>query len=168
MQLPINTNLLDAVSQTWTARPGVLVLDIDGCVIDQSVRGNEFGLDKDAAKYHADFHRDTAIVAGTVVYTALLRMPNTRPIFISSRSKGTELYTRRQLEFLFDLVPSKYELVLKTDEYKGLSDADFKIKALADMGVKPAHVIVAFDDRPGVIEAYRKLNITAYQTAVGW
>lgn len=168
MSHPINTNLLDAVSQTWLQRPGVLVFDIDGCCVDQTIRGEEFAEHKDSLKYHADFGKDRAIIAGTVVYTALLRMPNLRPIFLTSRSSVTEVYTRAQLQSLFDLKDDQYELVTKGEAYRYMSDSEFKIKALHDLGIEPQHIIVAFDDRPSVIEAYRKLGITAYQTAKGW
>lgn len=161
----IDTSTLDMVAGTMSQKPGVLIFDIDGCIIDQSIRGKSYEQHKNSARYHAEFSTDRAMVSGVFVYSALMRMPNTRSIFLTSRSVSAVEYTQRQLEQMFG--PNvTYEVVFKND-FVG-SDAEFKIKMLKELGIKPAEVIVAFDDRPSVIKAYRELGIAAYQTAEGW
>lgn len=164
----VNTNLLDAMSQTWQKRPGVIVMDIDDTILDQTPRVEAFEQHQDVIQYQKDYHLDRAIVAGTVVCTALLRLPHTRPVFVCARPEGSRLHTQAQLEFLFDLRFDQYTLVMCDARYNLLDTAEFKVKALEDMGITPPQVIVAFDSRPSVVEAYRKLGITAYQTSKGF
>lgn len=134
---PVNTDLLDVVSSVWLRRSGVLLFDLDFCITEG--------------------HSPRALVPGVVAYTALLRMPHLRPVFITNRGREHRDLVNNQIEFLFGT--EKYELLTRDVEYETLTEEQYKLQAVHQLGIAPGHIVMAFDMNPRVVDAYRKLGI---------
>lgn len=90
--------------------------------------------------------------------------------FLTSRHEDHRNYTAEQLRTLFGvglLHRCRASLLMRQDSDKE-PDPVFKLKALARKGIHPSDVLIAFDDRPSIVAAYREAGIVAYQTAEGW
>ena len=145
------------------------VFDIDGCCIDYSPRLHLLNPQDNNAAFHAAHGMDVPIPAGVAVYSALMRS-SLNIVFLTSRHESHRDYTAEQLRTLFgaDLLHScRASLLMRQDSDKE-PDPVFKLKALAREGIHPSDVLIAFDDRPSIVAAYREAGIVAYQTAEGW
>ena len=145
------------------------IFDIDGCCIDNSLRLHLLDPTDNNAAFHHAYHLDTPIQAGVKVYAALMRSGVTG-VFLTSRHESHRDYTATQLRQLFGvelLARNRSELLMRLAEDTE-PDPVFKLKALAREGIHPSDVLIAFDDRPSIVAAYREAGIVAYQTAEGW
>lgn len=145
-----------------------VVMDIDGCCLDNRDRLPLLDQKDGHLAYHAAYALDIPIPAGVAVYSSLMKAGHI-PVFLTSRHEKNRDYTMEQLTHLFgDLLEKSNAVLLMRQEVDFELDPVFKLKALTRQGVHPDEVLVAFDDRPSVVEAYRKVGIVAYQTAEGW
>jgi hypothetical protein len=144
-------------------------MDIDGCCNNLDYRWKMFQSgDWDYDRYVRSMPFDEHIPAGVAIYKAMMDAGH-RCVFITARSLNQYKATFAQLKKMFEdrhfelWMPPSYEFGDKKP-----ADADLKIQMLKERGVDPMDVLVAFDDRPSVIAAYRELGIVAYHTAVGY
>jgi hypothetical protein len=151
----------------WSVRRPLVLCDIDGCCIDPEERVRNL-LHGDYEGYVAGHSNDKPIVAGWLVYGLLISHPDVQVVFCTARQEDQRAITEGQLsqhfgEADFWLWMNPSEVYLNNG-----SDAKIKLGLLEAHGYKPEDVVLAFDDRPSIVEAYRKVGITTYQTAVGY
>lgn len=145
------------------------IFDIDGCCVDNTLRLHLLDPTDNNEAYHAAHDMDVPIPAGVAVYSALMRS-GLNIVFLTSRHEDHRDYTAEQLRTLFGvglLHRCRASLLMRQDSDKE-PDPVFKLKALAREGIHPSDVLIAFDDRPSIVAAYREAGIVAYQTAEGW
>lgn len=144
---------------------GYVLMDIDGCCLNNKARWNRLQEGITTYKqYVEEGHMDTPIPMGCVIYAMLIASPLTC-VFNTARDEQLREMTGLQLEALF---PGHNCTVWMRPPGNELHDHDLKLWQLEHHGIKPEQVVLAFDDRPSVCEAYRKLGITAYQTDTGY
>ena len=141
-----------------------VLMDIDGCVldIDHRVPFLEVG---DYEAFVAHHIYDTPIEPGAHIYANFLDDPNFVCVFVTSRSEANRDWTLKQLRQLFGDVD--FNLLMRPINNMD-EDPALKLKLIAEANIKPNQVFIAFDDRPSVVAAYRRLGIISYQTAEGW
>jgi len=163
----MNIDALLERTKHWSTNPGLVLMDIDGCCIDSDERWSMFSDKKvEYDEYKTLHHIDKPILAGCVIYSLLLNHSKLACVFLTSRSEDQRQQTEEQLRILFGYDAS-FQLWMKP---VGNADPcmEYKLWMLQSKGYEPHHVVLAFDDRPSVVEAYRAVGITAYQTAVGY
>ena len=128
----------------------LVVLDIDGCVIDSDDRLPHF-LNGDRETYDGLYRTDKTIPCGHIVYSLFLDMvldnPQMRCIFGTGRSERTREYTTAQLEDIFGCDINQSRLIMRP---LGCDEEH-------DLTVYAAH---------GDVCAWRCAGITA--AAMGW
>lgn len=143
----------------------LVLFDIDGCLLEPCPIRMQAFMDKDYAGYHAGAHRDAAIPAGLAVYKALLSAPYLVCRFLTDRSENNRSYTQARLDDLgFGGIPM---MMRDKDRKRALvAGGPSKVMTLLEHGYKLEEVLLVFEDRQDIVDHWRALGITVYQTKV--
>lgn len=144
----------------------LIVFDIDGCILDPMarLRLHDFGpaaFDEEEAYQH-----DVPLAAGIMVYMTLLHNTNNRCIFITQRPERTREITLDQLECLLDIPRKNITLLMEPDECD-IPTQRVKPWLLMTAGYNVEDVLVVFEDRQCIVDEWRRLGVTVFQTDVG-
>lgn len=144
----------------------IIVFDIDGCILDpmDRVRMHNFGpqmFDDTEAYKH-----DVPLPAGIMVYMTLLHNTNNRCIFITQRPERTRAITLEQLECILDIPKAKINLLMEPDECEVPTER-VKPYLLMKAGYSVEDVLIVFEDRQCIVNEWRRLGVTVFQTDVG-
>ena len=138
-----------------------VLCDIDGCLINLEHRlGHVMKGD-----FETGWKADQIIKAGQATYAALAKNPTLRLAFNTSRPEHTRAITEAQLKIA--LPNAKWDLWMRP-EGNTMPDNILKLWQLSSRNIAAPQVLLAFDDRKIICQAYRQHNIVAYQTAVGY
>lgn len=142
-----------------------LVFDIDGCIFDPLERIPHF-LAGDHDQYHALWETDKPIPQGIAAYSAMMKIPDARALFVTGRAERARAYTEQQLRSVFDF---EFTLLMRPNHISGhdLHDRELKPWLLSTIGLKPSDIFLVFEDRNSVVHAWRELGVMCYQTAWG-
>lgn len=143
----------------------LVLFDIDGCLLEPDPERLEAAKVQDWARYHGRAHLDAVIPAGLAVYKALVNDPNLRCVFLTDRSERNRAYTQRKLDELgFSSVP----LLMRDAKRKRMpKDGGFsKLLTLAASGFSVLEIMLVFEDRQEIVDLWRNLHVTVYQTKV--
>ncbi|MFA5699258.1 MAG: hypothetical protein WC954_05950, partial [Sphaerochaeta sp.] len=136
---------------------------IDRCIVDPSARIQHY-LDGNIEKYESLWRTDVLIPQGYVVYSAFIRNPQWKCVFITSRREWARQSTAATLLKIWP--DAEFDLLMRpndvTKEIK--DDAEIKPWLLAEAGYSVKEVFLAFDDRDSVVNEWRRLGVTCYQT----
>lgn len=163
----MNIDALIERTKHWSTQPGLVLMDIDGCCINSDERWSMLSDNEVEYEHYKTLHHiDKPILAGCVIYSLLLNHSKLCCVFLTSRSEDQREQTEAQLRLLFGHNVD-FMLWMKP---MGNTDPcmEYKLWMLEQNGYRPEQVVLAFDDRPSVVEAYRAVGITAYQTATGY
>jgi hypothetical protein len=141
----------------------VVVLDIDGCLVDSFDRLPHL-LAGDRAKYDELHPTDRSIPAGVVVYSALLKDPHLECVFITSRSESGREYTERQLMLALGVNVRASRLLMRPSDEDSTPDTELKPRLLAEAGFSPGDVLLVVEDSATMNAHWRSLGITCWQT----
>lgn len=143
----------------------LVLFDIDGCLLEPGPgRYNAF-LRQDWIAYHAAHVEDTPIPAGLSVYRSLCANPGLKCVFLTDRSERNRHYTQAQLTSLgFEGIP----LWMRDRNRKREPDdgGPSKLITLQENGFRPDDVLIVFEDRQDIVDMWRSLGVTCYQTKV--
>lgn len=143
----------------------LILFDIDGCLLEPGPgRFNAFQR-QDWIAYHAAHVEDTPIPAGLSVYRALCADPSLKCVFLTDRSERNRHYTQAQLDSLgFQGVP----LWMRDRDRKRTPDdgGPSKLITLEENGYRVDDVLLVFEDRQDIVDMWRSLGVTCYQTKV--
>lgn len=154
----------------------IVLCDIDGCLIDSSYRVNTFLLKGDHENYRSHMHTDKVIEAGALIYGAL-HDAGLRLVWVTARMDRPEYReaTKGQIIQALDIKKVDDHDLIMRQVGAGVSDVDYKVSvakslmAKSLMSSEPApKIVLAFDDRPNIVAAYRSLGLVAYHTAEGY
>lgn len=141
----------------------LVVLDIDGCLIDSFDRLPHL-LQGDRETYDKLHPTDRVIPAGQMIYQMLLRWnAQFDCVFITSRSACAREYTLNQLTAALNLSRSEITLLMREvgcDE----PDVVLKPRLLAEAGYDPEDVLLVVEDSATMNAHWRSLGITCWQT----
>lgn len=138
----------------------VVVLDIDGCIIDSSARlPLLIAGDRDA--YNAAHGTDTTIPHGVALYKAL--MANHEAVFVTSRREDSRAYTIAQLEMAMGDTEHPFQLLMRPTNMEGVADEVFKPWILKEHGIFLSEIVMAVDDRQSMVTAWRALGVPCIQ-----
>jgi hypothetical protein len=163
----LNPELFQKIARHCVRNPvdGYVLMDIDGCCLNNAERWARLQSGVTTYKqYVEEGHTDTPIPMGCVIYAMLIASP-LKTVFNTARNEDLREMTGLQLEALF---PAHDCAVWMRPHGNEMDDPELKLWQLERHNIKPSQVVLAFDDRPSVVEAYRKLGITAYQTDTGY
>lgn len=150
-------------------RRTLIVLDIDGCLVDSFDRLPHL-LQGDRATYDNLYHTDKVIPAGYLVYSMFLDTavdnPAMKCLFITSRSECARGYTTNQLQALFglDFPVDQRTLLMRPVGENNTPDAELKPRLLAEAGYTPDDVLLVVEDSASMTAHWRSLGVTVWQT----
>jgi hypothetical protein len=139
----------------------VIVLDIDGCLVDSFDRLPHL-LQGDRDAYDALHPTDRTIPAGAEIYK-LLCMSDHEILFITSRSDCARTYTENQLMQALGPAVMATKLLMRP---AGCDEPDviLKPRLLEEAGYRPEDVLLVVEDSAVMNEYWRSLGITCWQT----
>jgi hypothetical protein len=135
--------------------------DIDGCLLDCMHRLDLIM----KGDFENGWEDDTVLPAGFKIYSHLLQDPEVQVVFNTARPERNRATTQKALSSLFP--KATWQLWMRPDNDK-TPDEEMKVAQLFKHGYKPEDVLIVFDDRNIICEAFRSLGVTAYQTATGY
>lgn len=143
----------------------VVVADIDGCCVDCSARLHHILLDNFDA-YHAAHPTDRRIPQGCVIYKMFQDNPNFDLVFITSRDESAREYTLDQLHRWVSRDIKDSQLLMRPlKEYSSITpDTIMKPRLLREAGHTLEDVFIVFEDLQSMVDHWRSLGLTVYQT----
>lgn len=142
-----------------------VIFDIDGCVIHNDVRLPVL-LAGDPDTYATMWQNDTALVQGCCVCNAFLSNDRFDVLFVTARKFTDEPHTLFQLQKLVNPFISESQLIMRP-EGNDMPAGELKLFLIQSLGLQYSDIFLAFDDANSVVDAYRSVNITCYQTQFG-
>ncbi len=137
----------------------VVIMDIDGCLLDSSKR-LPLLLAGDRDAYDAAHHTDIPYPAGVAVYETLLQRYTC--LFVTSRIESAREYTKTHINrHLRYLVPDS-QLLMRPDGDR-TPDAQLKPRLIAESGYELEHILLAVDDSDEMVAEWRRLGIECWQ-----
>lgn len=146
----------------------VIVADIDGCCVFSDQRLPHF-LRGDLEAWHAAHPTDQPIPQGVVVYRKFLTDPDFRFVFLTGRPESARAYTLAHLQWWIHPSITHEHLLMRPDHIKisDMPDSELKPVLLELSGVPTSEVFLVFEDRRSIVDKWRSLGVTVYQTDVG-
>lgn len=147
----------------------IIVADIDGCCLSCDHRLHLYHA-KDYDGFHELAHMDTPIEQGCVIYRKLLADRDFTVLFVTARWESQRAATLDSLrKYVSPLIESR-QLLMRPDDQPavhGPSDPLFKPSLLMSYNYRIEDVFLAFDDSTTIVQGWRELGVTAYQTLPG-
>jgi hypothetical protein len=143
----------------------LVLFDIDGCLLEPSKERLHAYNMQDWATYHALAEDDPYIPAGMAVYKALAVNPFLRCVFLTDRNERNREYTQKHLNRLgFAGVP----LLMRAEDRRFNPQLGFesKLLTLKKHGYSLEEVLLVIEDRQNIVDSWRSMGITCYQTQV--
>ena len=146
----------------------LIVFDIDGCIVDPSRRLHHLRRG-DIDAYAGAWQTDTILTAGVTVYRAMLSRVDLRHVFVTGRPEADRKGTLSQLTALFGPSSLGTTVLMRPNGMlpSVVPDEKLKPKLLTDAGFKVEDVLVVFEDRQKIVDAWRAMGVTVFQTAKG-
>lgn len=151
-------------------RKNLIVLDLDGCVIDSDGRLPHF-LNGDRATYDSLYHTDKTIPCGHIVYSLFLDMmfdnPQMKCIFVTGRSERTREYTTAQLEDIFGFKIDPAILIMRPLGCEEEHDTTLKPRLIEEAGYSLDQILLVIEDRDSTVAMWRERGISCWQPRPG-
>jgi len=152
-------------------KKNLIVLDIDGCVIDSEDRLPHF-LNGDRKTYDELYHTDKTIPAGYLVYSMFLDMIRENPalicLFVTGRSELCREYTLKQLSDLFgSSTVDKSMLLMRPLGAEKEHDTVLKPRLVEEAGYSLDQILLVVEDRDSTVAMWRERGVTCWQTQPG-
>lgn len=150
----------------------IVLFDIDGVLFHPTHRVQHW-LDGDYDTYFKLAHTDEPIPQGLATCRKFLKDPDYRVLFVTGRC-NTEEHRATTLAMLSHHLGVKiysFQLIMRTwpiPESENAPDADVKPMLLERAGYAIEDVFLVFEDRLSIVNKWRSLGITCYQTDPGW
>ena len=152
----------------------LIILDIDGCVIDSDGRLHHLIESNDRAAYDAAHPTDFTIPAGAFVYKMFQDMHANSPthtvLFVTGRRECAREYTLAQLNAAIgaDHPVESYQLLMRPlDAGFEVHDIILKPKAIEDAGYSLDRILLVVEDRNTTVSMWRERGITCWQSQIG-
>lgn len=139
-----------------------VIVDLDNCISDDRRRiplidWSKMDPDERYGPYHADMANDPfgncTIVKGRSLIVITARPARYRPNTIS--------WLRRH-----GLDPALIMMRGDDDHRSSVAVKRAAVMRMFDMGFTPAHIAVAYDDHPGIVQMYREMGLRAEQVSI--
>lgn len=153
-------NQLDSLRIDCSKRH-VVVLDIDGCLIDSSARLPHL-LAGDRKIYDALHPMDKTIPAGVLIYRMLLAS-NYHCVFVTSRCENAREYTLDQLQTALAVDRQSINLLMRPMGENDTDDAVLKPRLLKEADYDLSEIILAIEDRTATVEMWRANGVNCWQ-----
>lgn len=149
----------------------VIVMDIDGCIVEPHpvrITHLEAG---NWDKYHEMHVFDSIKPVGQVVYRKFLEDSAFRCVFVTGREELARKYTEKILIEALGVLALGVPLLMRPNDNRvnenGPHDTVLKPTLLRDHGFLLEDIFLVFEDRQSVVDMWRSLGITVYQTQPG-
>lgn len=151
----------------------LIILDIDGCVVDSEARLPLLFVDGVVSpdrKVYDDAHpTDKTIPAGQHVYKLLNAFSECTVLFVTGRSEVTREYTMAQLNHALGEHPAVEErhLLMRPLGCENEHDTVLKPRLIEEAGYSLDQILLVIEDRDSTVAMWRERGITCWQSQPG-
>jgi hypothetical protein len=152
----------------------LIILDIDGCLVDSDGRLPKLIHDKDRAAYDAAHHTDFTIPAGHLIYMLLQNLHAVDTgrcvLYVTGRRECAREYTLAQLNHVLGKekpVESWQLLMRPLDAAFDMHDTVLKPQVIEAAGYSLDRILLVIEDRNSTVAMWRERGITCYQSQIG-
>lgn len=151
----------------------LIILDIDGCIIDSDERLQYF-LKGDRETYDKLYAIDKAIVPGYIMYAMIFDIAHAEEnagkidyLFVTGRSERCREYTTAQLTDLFGFPFDQTRLLMRPLDSDKEHDTTLKPRLIEQAGYSLDQILLVIEDRDSTVAMWRERGITCWQTQPG-